>query len=279
MNSKPLSASDDGPWAYTRRLPNGMLGGVFPFAIVFLGVFSSGVGIFLANDVAWDTPFWSNLVVWIGFGLMFFSVCVAIWIFFADWLWTVPQFGLALLAAIVPCAYGFVFGPLVSSVLYSHASVFAKCLLSAPIFLMHISWGRHVAQSCAAILEDKSSSDRVWVRHKGIATVFMNQCAKSVAEQKGFQVLPPLLYVGVPFLLPVPMYFFGKELTRFFSIPFIPLVFLVIGSVVFLIFTSLIVYSFIIHFRASGQIVQATGEPVLIDMVSPCVKTESTVAQ
>jgi hypothetical protein len=268
MNQTLPKISTKGPWSYDQRLPNGMLGGIFPFLIIILGIAPTGFGIFLANDVAWDTPFYSNIIVWLGFALMFFSVSLAIWIFFSNWLWTAPQFGIATLAAVIPCVYGFVFAPLISSVLYSQASIFAKCILLTPFLLLHISWGKRVARACKAALKDKAAFNRAWIHHNGIATVFLNESGKTIAREKGFRSIPSLPYVVLPFLLSVPMYIYGNELTRFFSIPFIPLTFLVIGSSTFLVFTSIIVYSSIFHFQASAQIVASTDEPVLIDMVN-----------
>lgn len=254
----------DGPWAYDRRVPVLISSGAMSLVLSMLGVFLPGFGMFLAKDVARGIPFWSNWVVLFGVALMLGCFVVAIWMHFGKWLWTAPQLGTLGVLSFVSCLYGLVFAPLLSSVLYSQASIFAKCVLVAPLLLFHIAWAKKMAHSCWAVISDEVAYKRVWVFYPGIATIFSRSQAATEVERKGFTSTPSALFIVVPFILIVPMYFFGADLTVFFDMPFVPLMLLVVGSGVCLLFTSVLVLSVIMHFIVPARIVDATDLPVLV---------------
>jgi hypothetical protein len=265
MDAGPSGSLDGGgPWSYYRRIPVVISSGVMSVVLSLLGVFLPGFGMFLAKDVARGIPFWSNWVVLFGVALMLGCFAVAIWMHFGKWLWTSPQLGTLGVLSFVSFLYGLVLAPLLSSVFYSQASFFAKCLLAAPLLLFHITWVRKIAHSCWAVINDEVAYKRVWVFYPGIATIFSRSQAATEVERKGFTSTPSALFIVVPFILIVPMYFFGRELTVFFDMPLVPLMLLVMGSGVCLLFTSVLVLSIIMHFIIPARIVGATDLPVLV---------------
>jgi hypothetical protein len=232
-----------------------------------LGLLLSGFGIFLATNVASGTPFWSNAVVWVGLFLIFASQSVAIAMFFGKWLWTAPQLGMMSLSALLPCLYGFVFAPLFSFLLYSPAGVLAKCCLATPLLFFHVTWARRSERIFFSVVNDPNSNKSVWTLHPGVATIFSTSAAMKAAEKKGYSSTPPPIYIIFPLFLLVPVFIYRLELVNFFVMPFVPFVLLLMGSSVFLLFTSLVVFSAIMHFIVPARIVSQTDLPVLVNMM------------
>lgn len=268
MNRSQAIVHPEGPWSYERRIPVIFTSGVISVVLCGLGLLFPGLGIFLANDVAPAVSFWSNAVVWCGFGLMIGCQVIAIWMYFGKWLWTAPQLGVLSLFSLISCLYGFVFAPLMSAVIYGDASIFAKSILLFVVLSVHLFWGVKILKSCWAVIDDADSYGRAFVLYPGVASVFFTDVAMSLAEKKGFSSTPSALFIVTPFVFALSMFIFGGELVFFFRMPFVPLMLLIMGLGIFLLFTSLLVFSIVMHFLVPARIVNKTELPVLANLMN-----------
>jgi hypothetical protein len=256
-----------GPWSYSSRVPEGASSRDYAFLPLVIALLFGGIGIFLASDVGHSEPFWSNAAVWIGIILSTLSVALSVWMFWGRWAWTAPQMGLFGLAACSLIFWACQGSALTAFVLYSDALILTKVCILVSALAWHGWWIQQTAKRCFSIWTTIELREKVWLSYE-YATVYRQFAAKEAMEKVGVAWHPGPMATLLPFALCIPLYIYRQEVVTYLDVPWVPVATFVIGLPIFVICTTAITVSVIAMLMIPARIVAATGNPVLVDMMT-----------
>lgn len=272
MSTEPGSILDGretlGPWNYSSRVPDGASSRDYAFLPLVIALLFGGIGIFLASDIVSNVPFWSNAAVWCVFAQSAVGVLISVWMFFGRWAWTAPQMALFGIVGLAPVLWAFQGAPLLAFVLYSKAPWELRITVLLFFVAWHGWWIQQTTKRCLSIWSDDSMRDKVWIPYD-CATVYRQFAAKSAMEAKGVAWHPGPGGLLLPVVLCIPMYIYRHEIVAYLGVPWIPLAILVLGFTVFTLVTTVLTFGCIAMLVLPARIVAATGNPVLVDMMTP----------
>lgn len=272
MSNVPLSIIDGreaiGPWNYSARIPEGASSKDYAFIPFLVAVICGGMGMFLANDVARNVPFWSNAAVWVAIVMSVLSTLLSMWMFAGRWVWTAPQMALFSLAGFAPIFWAFQGASLSAFFLYSHAPFWARTSILFGFLLWHGWWIFQTAKRCMSIWSDIALREKVWIPYH-CATVYRQFAAKSAMDTKGVTLHPGPFGILLPVFLCIPLYIYRHEIVGYLDVPWVPMIGLVLGFSVFVLITTAMTASVVAMLVIPARIVASTGNPVLVDMMTP----------
>jgi hypothetical protein len=257
-----------GPWTYSARIPEGASSRNYAFIPFLVAFICGGMGAFLANDVARNTPFWSNIAVWVTLGLSATSMVVGIWMFLGHWVWTAPQMALFSLAGFAPIFWAFQGASFSAFFLYSNAPALARSALFSGFLLWHAWWIFRSARRCMALWSDVELREKVWIPYD-CATVYRQFAAKAALDAKGVALHPGPLGISLPMVTCIPLYIYRHELVAYLDVPLLPMIGAVLGLSVFVLITTALTISVVAMLVIPARIVATSGKPVLVDMMTP----------
>lgn len=257
-----------GPWNYAARIPEGSSSRDYAFAPLLVAVISGGIGMFLGNDVARDVPFWFNATVWVALILSALGMLLSIWMFFGRWVWTAPQMALFSLAGFAPIFWAFQGATLGSFVLYGKAPFLTKAGILLAFVVWHGWWIKRTAKRCLSIWENKTLREKVWITYD-CATVYRQFAAKAEMDAAGVVWHPGSFGILLPIFSCVPLYLYRYEIVEYLGVPWIPIIGFVLGFSAFVLITTALAASVIAMLVIPARIVASTGNPVLVDMMTP----------
>lgn len=257
-----------GPWNYSARIPEGANSRDYAFVPLLVAVIVSAVGMFLGNDVARNEPFWSNVTVWIALMQLVMGVLLSLWMFFGQWVWTAPQMALFGIVGLGPVLWAFQGAPLTAFLLYSEAPLLAKAGALMTALAWHGWWIQQTAKRCLSIWANVALREKVWIPYD-CATVYRQFAAKEAMESAGVAWHPGPVAILLPFFLCVPLYIYRHEVIEYLNVPWVPVAIFVLGLPVFVVCTTAITAAVVAMLVIPGRIVASTGNPVLVDMMTP----------
>jgi len=256
------------PWSYASRVPQSFDSRSLAFLPAVLALIGDGLGIFLAYDAAVGrVAFWSNPTVWVGIMHAAFCVAIGAWMFLGKWIWTAAQMGFFSLTMLaVP--YALHFASLIGLCLYGSAPMWAKAALLATSLLWHVGWAAHVVRRCSSIWGDQELRQRTWIRYES-ATVYRQFAAKEAMDRVRLSFYPGnAMALGFVFLI-IPLVWMRQELATFFGGSFIHVFLVFFGASVSTLGLTFSVFSILFLMVYPARIVARTGNPVLVDMMTP----------
>ena len=257
-----------GPWNYSARVPEGASSRDYAFLPLVAGILFHGTGIFLAQDVARHVPFWNNAVVWLGIVQAALCFLLSAWMFWARWVWTAPQMALLGICGLGAVFWTFQLASLLSFLFYSGAPLGGKLLIALAFLGWQGWWNQRVAKRCLSIWDDKTRRDRVWLRYD-CATVYRRSSAKAEMDAVGVQWHTGVTALVVPFLACVPLYYFRNAVVGYLDAPLVPVLGVVMGLTLFVLASTAVTVSIVMMLVIPARIVAETGNPVLMDMMTP----------
>lgn len=272
MSKVPQSILDGreaiGPWNYSARIPEGASSKNYSFVPLLVAVICGGMGMFLADDVARNVPFWSNAAVWAAMLLSVLSVLVSMWMFVGRWVWTAPQMALFSLAGFTPVFWAFQGASLSAFLLYSRAPFSAKAGVLLVFLAWHGWWIHQTAKRCMAIWVNVALREKVWIPYD-CATVYRRSAAKSAMDAAGISWHPGPIGLLLPVFLCIPLYFYRYEVVGYLGVPWVPIVGVVLSFSSFVVITTALTAIVVAMLVIPARIVASTGNPVLVDMMTP----------
>lgn len=272
MTNLPQSILDGreaiGPWNYSVRIPDGASSRDYAFLPLLIAVIVGSLGMFLSSDVARNEPFWSTAAVWVALMLSAMGVALSLWMFFGSWVWTAPQ-----MARFGSVGLGLVFwafqgAPLTAFLLYSDAPVLARACVLVVVLTWHGWWVLQTAKRCLSIWSDVALREKVWIPYD-CATVYRQFAAKEAMDAAGVAWHPGPVAILLPFFLCIPLYIYRHEVVGYLNVPWVPVAIFVLGLPVFVVCTTALTASVVAMLVIPARIAASTGNPVLVDMMTP----------
>jgi hypothetical protein len=226
--------------------------------IVFL-LIANGLALFLVDDAAGKTPFFSNIFVWWIGAHSVFGLTVSLTMAISLWQWKMEQLGLFL------TVFGFgVLNLLLSSYLsiatYSTASVFVKVTLWVILVgnLFYFSWGNFNSFSRAWHDEELR---KYFLLEKDDHFIFYQLGEVEVREKTNFRASCQPIVCVVFVLAGLATYPFRSQLTAYFEVNWIPLAYAImmaplatIGAMMITLGWQYMLYSMRVSRRINKQI-------------------------
>jgi hypothetical protein len=257
-----------GPWNYSARIPDSARSENYAFLPLLVAAICGGMGMFLANDVAGDVPFWSNAAVWSALMLSAMSILVSIWMFFGRWVWTSPQMAVFSLAGFAPIFWAFQGSSLSAFFLYSSAPFSARMSILLTFLAWHGWWIHQTATRCMAIWANVSEREKVWIPYD-CATVYRRSAARLAMEKAGVAWHPGPIGLLMPIFLCIPLYLYRYEVVGYLDVPWVPMIGFVLCLSGFVLFTTALTAIVVSMLVIPARIVASTGKTVLVDMMTP----------
>lgn len=272
MNDMPDPICEDreaiGPWSYSARIPDSASSRNYAFLPLFVAVICGGMGMFLGNDVAGNVPFWSNAAVWGALALSAMSILVSIWMFLGRWVWTAPQMAIFILAGFAPIFWAFQGASLSAFFLYSSAPPWVKASIVLLFIAWHGWWIHQTATRCMAIWANIALREKIWLPYEG-ATVYRRSEAKIAMDKAGIAWHPGPTGLLLPILFCIPLYLYRHEVVIYLDVPWIPMIGFVLCFSSFALITTALTAVIVAMLVIPARIVASTGNPVLVDMMTP----------
>lgn len=272
MNNVRTSRLDEleaiGPWNYSARIPEGASSRDYAFVPLLVAILLGGLGMFLGSAAAPNVSFWSNAAVLLSAMLSASGALLSVWMFFGQWVWTAPQMALFGLVGLGPVLWAFQGAPLLAFVLYSQTPLVIRAAILTTFLLWHGWWIHQTAKRCRSIWENVALRERVWVPYE-CATVYRQFAAKSEMEAAGVAWHPSAFGILLPIFLCIPLYFYRLEVVEYLDAPWIILVGFMLGFSTLILVSTALSFGIIAMLVIPARIVARTGNPVLVDMMTP----------
>ncbi len=272
MSNAPQSILDGreaiGPWNYSARIPEGASSRDYAFAPLLIAVIVGSLGMFLGSNVARNEPFWSNVAVWIALMQSVAGALLSLWMFFGHWVWTASQMALFGIVGLGPVLWAFQGGPLTAFLLYSDAPLLAKACVLIAFLAWHGWWIQQTAKRCLSIWANVALREKVWIPYD-YATVYRQFAAKEAMDAAGVAWHPGPVVILLPFFLCIPLYIYRHEVIGYLNVPWVPVAIFVLGLPIFVVCTTAITAGVVSMLVIPARIVGSTGNPVLVDMMTP----------
>lgn len=191
-----------------------------PILIVASAALLDGFGVFMSNDVAHNTPFFSNIVVWFGLAHFFISIILSASLILTTWSWRAEHqliiaFGLVGVGYLLLSTYfGLVF--------YSSAPLLVRAIFLSMLLLYHGWHVWHVAHGYEHIWTDDRLRQHLYVEHDSYY-LCLRYGEEAIRKKLKMRLFPYNVTIIINLLVGLVSYFYRHELSGYFDANWIPI--------------------------------------------------------